>query len=113
MISWGLSTCADSSELSSDTVTAVKVKPGVDANNIIKSAYYDFKVSLGGGLSILNGSVFRIGHLGWTNETMILQALSGVELAMLKSGVLFEPGVGIGAAIQHYSGTKRLILQAA
>ena len=110
---WGLSLCAEGSELSSDTVTAVKVRPGTDANEIIKCAYYDFKVSLGGGLSQLNGSVFRIGHLGWTNETMILQALGGVELAMLKSGVLFEPGAGVAAAIQHYSGTKRLVLQAA
>ena len=106
-------TCAENSELSSDTVTAVKVKQGIDANEIIKRAYYDFKVSLGGGLNILNGSVFRIGHLGWTNETMILQALGGVELAMLKSGLLIEPGQGVGAAIQHYSGVKRLVLKAA
>ncbi len=113
VLAWGLSLCADSPELSSDTVTAIKVGPGIDANEIIKCAYYDFKVSLGGGLSHLNGSVFRIGHLGWTNETMILQALGGVELAMLKSGVLFEPGVGVAAAIKHYSGTKRLVLQAA
>ena len=113
VFAWGLSTCAESPELSSDTVTAVKVKPGIDANEIIKCAYYDFKVSLGGGLNILNGSVFRIGHLGWTNETMILQALGGVELAMLKSGLLFEPGQGVGAAIQHYSGSRRLVLKAA
>ena len=113
VFAWGLSTCAASPELSSDTVTAVKVKTGIDANEIIKCAYYDFKVSLGGGLSKLNGSVFRIGHLGWTNETMILQALGGGEIAMLKSGVLFEPGAGVGAAIKHYSRSRRLVLQAA
>ena len=110
---WGLATCAEGAKLSSDTVTAVKVRPEVDANEIIKSAYYDFKLSLGGGLGILNGSVFRIGHLGWTNETMILQALGGVELALLKTGISFEPGIGVGAAIRHYSGPQKLVLQAA
>ena len=113
VVAWDLSLCAERLDLASDTVTAVKVRPGIDANEIIKCAYYDFKVSLGGGLSQLNGSVFRIGHLGWTNETMTLQALGGVELAMLKSGVLFEPGAGVAAAIQHYSGKKRLVLEAA
>ncbi len=110
---WGLSTCAKERSLCSDTVTAVRVSPNIDANKIIKSAYYDFKVSLGGGLSMLNGKVFRIGHLGWVNETMIIQALGGVELAMLKSGVFVEPGIGVGAAIRHYSDTKGLISQAA
>ena len=62
---------------------------------------------------MLNGKVFRIGHLGWVNETMIIQALGGVELAMLKSGVFVEPGIGVGAAIRHYSDTKGLISQAA
>ena len=91
---WGLSTCAESPELSSDTVTAVKVKPGIDANEIIKHAYYDFKVSLGGGLSILNGDVFRIGHLGWTNETMILQALGGSRISNVKKWGSFRAGCG-------------------
>ena len=89
VVAWDLSLCAERLDLASDTVTAVKVRPGIDANEIIKCAYYDFKVSLGGGLSQLNGSVFRIGHLGWTNETMTLQALGGVELAMLHNILLF------------------------
>ena len=44
---------------------------------------------------------------------MILQALGGVELALLKTGISLEPGVGVGAAIRHYSGPQKLVLQAA
>ena len=53
---------------------------------------------LGTGLNKLDGKVFRIGHLGWLNEIMVLQALGGVELAMRDVGITFEPGSGVGAA---------------
>ena len=79
---WGLDNCAQDEQWYSDTVTAVKVKDGYDAKAIINSAYNDYNISLGGGLNILEGKVFRIGHLGWLNEAMVTQSLSGVELAM-------------------------------
>jgi alanine-glyoxylate transaminase/serine-glyoxylate transaminase/serine-pyruvate transaminase len=49
------------------------------------------------------GKVFRIGHLGWLNELMVIQALGGAELAMHNVGIPFEPGVGVGAAVRHFS----------
>ena len=103
---WGLNTCARAPEWYSDTVTAVVVDEANDANEVIRRAYYDYKLSLGAGLSILNGRVFRIGHLGWLNETMVLQALGGVELAMRDSGIAFEPGSGVGAAVRYYSDSR-------
>jgi alanine-glyoxylate transaminase/serine-glyoxylate transaminase/serine-pyruvate transaminase len=100
---WGLQTCAKAPEWYSDTVTAVVVDEKNDANDVIRRAYYDYKLSLGAGL---NGKVFRIGHLGWLNETMVLQALGGVELAMRDSGIAFEPGSGVGAAVRYYSDSR-------
>ena len=100
---WGLNNCAQEAQWHSDTVTAIKMNEGQDANAVIQTAYHDYKVSLGAGLSVLNGKVFRIGHLGWLNETMVLQALGGVELAMRKVGVAFEAGSGVGAAIDFYT----------
>jgi alanine-glyoxylate transaminase/serine-glyoxylate transaminase/serine-pyruvate transaminase len=102
---WGLNNCAQEAQWHSDTVTAIKMNEGQDANAVIQTAYHDYKVSLGAGLSVLNGKVFRIGHLGWLNETMVLQALGGVELAMRKVGVAFEAGSGVGAAIDFYTET--------
>jgi alanine-glyoxylate transaminase/serine-glyoxylate transaminase/serine-pyruvate transaminase len=100
---WGLRNCAQAPHWYSDTVTAVMVPEGVDANAVIKTAYHSYDLSLGGGLSKVAGKVFRIGHLGWMNEIMVLQALGGTELAMHDVGIKFEPGCGVGAAVRHLS----------
>jgi alanine-glyoxylate transaminase/serine-glyoxylate transaminase/serine-pyruvate transaminase len=100
---WGLRNCAQGPDWYSDTVTAVMVPEGFDANEIIKTAYHRYGLSLGAGLNKVAGKVFRIGHLGWLNEIMVLQALGGVELAMRDVGLAFEPGSGVGAAVRHLS----------
>lgn len=100
---WGLRNCAQGPEWYSDTVTAVMVPEGFNANDVVTTAYHRYNLSLGGGLSKVAGKVFRIGHLGWLNEIMVLQALGGVELAMYDVGIKFEPGVGVGAAVRHLS----------
>jgi alanine-glyoxylate transaminase/serine-glyoxylate transaminase/serine-pyruvate transaminase len=100
---WGLACCATAPQWYSDTVTAVVVPKSIDANEVIKTAYNRYDLSLGGGLNKVAGKVFRIGHLGWLNEIMVLQALGGVELAMRDTGIAFEPGSGVGAAVRHLS----------
>ncbi len=100
---WGLKNCAQSPDIFSDTVTAIMVGDDYDANMVIQTAYKKYGVSLGAGLSKVAGKVFRIGHLGWLNETMVLQALGGAELAMRDVGIDFEAGSGVGAAIKLYT----------
>ena len=104
---WGLTNCCQDAQWHSDTVTAIKVGDGHDANDVIKTAYHKYNVSLGAGLSILNGKVFRIGHLGWLNEIMVLQALGGVEMAMRDVGIPFASGAGVGAAVDFYTANKQ------
>jgi alanine-glyoxylate transaminase/serine-glyoxylate transaminase/serine-pyruvate transaminase len=110
---WGLRTCAQGPEWYSDTVTAVVVPEGFDANEVIKTAYYRYDLSLGTGLNKVNGKVFRIGHLGWLNDIMVMQALCGVELAMRDVGIPFEPGVGVGAAVRYLCDTGQAMRIAA
>ena len=110
---WGLRICAQGSEWYSDTVTTVFVPEGFDANDVIKTAYFRYDLSLGTGLNKLNGKAFRIGHLGWLNEIMVMQALCGVELAMRDVGVPFEPGAGAGAAVRYLSDTGQAMRIAA
>ena len=88
----------------SDSVTAVLMPEGHDANALRRVAIERFNVSLGGGLGPLDGKVFRIGHLGDLNEPMILGTLSSVELAMRVAGVPHSPG-GVDAAIAWLAGT--------
>ena len=103
---WGLRNCARRPDLYSDTVTAVLVEQSTSANDIIAAAYEHYGVSLGGGLGKVAGKVFRIGHLGWLNEAMVIQALGGAELAMRHCGVRFAAGAGVGAAIEHFTDTR-------
>lgn len=105
---WGLKTCAEGPEWHSDTVTAILVPEGFDANDVIQTAYHRYDLSLGAGLSKVAGKVFRIGHLGWMNEIMIMQALGGAEMAMRDVGIPFEPGAGVGAAVTHFTDTRAI-----
>ncbi|MEL6291800.1 MAG: aminotransferase class V-fold PLP-dependent enzyme [Pseudomonadota bacterium] len=103
---WGLSLCAEEPKWYSDTVSAIVVPEGYDANDVIKTAFYRYDLSLGAGLSKVNGKVFRIGHLGYLNELMVLSSLGGAELAMRDVGIPFEAGAGVGAAVCYFSETR-------
>ncbi|MBZ9997674.1 aminotransferase class V-fold PLP-dependent enzyme [Mesorhizobium sp. BH1-1-4] len=99
---WGLKLCAKAPKWHSDTVSAILVPEGIDSGDVVKRAYQAYQTSLGGGLNKVFGKVFRIGHLGWLNEVMVLASLSAAEMALLDSGVRLAPGSGVGAAIQHF-----------
>jgi alanine-glyoxylate transaminase/serine-glyoxylate transaminase/serine-pyruvate transaminase len=110
---WGLRNCAVAPKWHSDTVTAILVPDGHNANDVIQAAYHNYGVSLGGGLGKVAGKVFRIGHLGWLNETMVLQALGGTEMALRDAGISFKAGSGVGAAVEYYTESRRPMALAA
>ena len=99
---WELDLCAKSPQWYSDTVTAIVVPEGQDANAVIKHAYKRFGLSLGAGLSKVAGKVFRIGHLGDLNELMLMSAISGAEMAMRDVGINVKAGAGAAAAQEYY-----------
>lgn len=82
----------------SDSVTAILMPEGFDADAMRAVALQKYNLSLGGGLGPLGGKVFRIGHLGDLNEPMVLGTLATVELAMRTAGVPHAAG-GVAAAI--------------
>lgn len=84
----------------SDSITAVMVPEGYDADKVRQLALEKFNVSLGGGLDRLKGRVFRIGHLGDLNEPMVLGALAAVEIALELAGVPHGRG-GVLAAMEY------------
>ena len=84
----------------SDSVTAVLMPEGQDANAVRRTALDRFNVSLGGGLGARDGQMFRIGHLGDLNEPMLLGTLGVVELSLRLSGVPHGRG-GVDAAMEY------------
>lgn len=84
----------------SDSVTAVKMPDGHDAEAVRKIAYDRFNVSLGAGLEPLGGQLFRIGHMGDLNEPMLLGTLGVVEMSLRLARVPLARG-GVDAAIDY------------
>ena len=80
------------------SVTTIRVAEGVDANRLRLLARDQLDVSLGYGLGPLDGKAFRIGHMGWINEPMVLGALGGVEMALQACDIPYCKG-GVTAAI--------------
>ena len=95
----GVSLYCQNEERVSDSVTAILLPEGHNANVVRATARERFNVSLGAGLNRLAGKVFRIGHLGDLNEPMILGTLASVEMALKLSGVPHRPG-GVDAAME-------------
>jgi alanine-glyoxylate transaminase/serine-glyoxylate transaminase/serine-pyruvate transaminase len=89
--------CSDPSRLS-NSVTAILMPEGYDADKVRNTALQRYNVSLGGGLGSLSGKVFRIGHLGDLNEPMVLGTLSCVEMSLQQNGVPHGAG-GVAAAM--------------
>ncbi|MBX3644766.1 MAG: aminotransferase class V-fold PLP-dependent enzyme [Rubrivivax sp.] len=83
----------------SHSVTAVAVRGGVDPEALRTMARERFQVSLSGGLGPLAGRVFRIGHMGDINATMVLGALAGVEAALRLQGIPIGQG-GVPRALE-------------
>ena len=102
---WGLEIwCREPRDYSS-SLTGVLMPAGHDADALRKTALENFDVSLGTGLTKLSGKVFRIGHLGDTNDLTILGALAGVEMGLELAGVPHKKG-GVQAAMDYFTAQK-------
>jgi len=101
---WGLEIlCLEPAEYS-DSLTAIVMPDGVDADHFRKNVLQNFNMSLGAGLGQLAGRVFRIGHLGDFNELMLLGTLTGVEMGLKLSGVPHQSG-GVARAMAYLTET--------
>src|SRR3954469_15655724 len=92
-------------DAASDSLTAVLVPAGHDADRVRAIANDKYSVALGRGLGALQGKVFRIGHMGDLNEPMLLGALAAIELALAEAGVPHAKG-GVMAAMESLGATK-------
>jgi alanine-glyoxylate transaminase / serine-glyoxylate transaminase / serine-pyruvate transaminase len=99
---WGLPIqCADPS-VYSPVLTGVITPPQVDADALRKLIFERFDLSLGTGLGKLKGRMFRIGHLGNSNDLTLLATLAGCEMGLKLMQVPLR-GSGVQAAMEHFS----------
>ncbi|MES2977947.1 MAG: aminotransferase class V-fold PLP-dependent enzyme [Pseudomonadota bacterium] len=99
---WGLQIqCADAA-LYSPILTGVMTPEGLDADAVRKIIHERFDCSLGTGLGKIKGKMFRIGHLGDTNDLTLLAAVAGCEMGLKLAGAKLA-GSGVQAAMDHFS----------
>ncbi|MCC7048129.1 MAG: aminotransferase class V-fold PLP-dependent enzyme [Alphaproteobacteria bacterium] len=100
---WGLENlCVNPAEYS-NSLTAILMPQGHDADQFRKIVLDHFDMSLGQGLGKVSGKVFRIGHLGGFNELMLMGTLAGVEMGLHLAGVPHRQG-GVAAAMDALAG---------
>lgn len=97
---WGLEVLCRDPKYYSSSLTAVMMPEGHDADAFREKTLNHFDMSLGTGLTKLSGRVFRIGHLGDTNDLTMMGALSGVEMGLSIAGVPHKKG-GAQAAMDY------------
>ena len=99
---WGLPIqCADPA-LYSPVLTGVITPPGVDADRLRQLIHTRFDLSLGTGLGKLKGRMFRMGHLGDSNDLTLLAMVAGVEMGLQLAGVKLAAS-GVQASMQHFA----------
>tara|TARA_Y100001934_G_scaffold140567_1_gene169471 strand:+ start:318 stop:1493 length:1176 start_codon:yes stop_codon:yes gene_type:complete len=96
---WGLEVLCENKDDFSNTLTAVLLPEGHNADNLRSIVLDKFDMALGNGLSRLAGKVFRIGHLGDFNDLMLVATLGGIEMGLANSDVPHQVG-GTQAAMQ-------------
>ena len=102
---WGLTLCANSPDLYSQTVTAIYVPEGFDSNQLTDHAFRTYGVSFGIGLGEMNTKAFRIGHLGALTDVMVLSGLATIEMSMADLKYPIKLGAGVVAAQEYFRKT--------
>jgi alanine-glyoxylate transaminase / serine-glyoxylate transaminase / serine-pyruvate transaminase len=103
---WGLENLCKDPKCYSSSLTAVLVPEGHNADALRKAALDHYDVSLGTGLTKVAGKVFRIGHLGDTNDLTIIGTLAGVEMGLQLAGIPHRAG-GVTAAMDYFTRTAK------
>jgi alanine-glyoxylate transaminase / serine-glyoxylate transaminase / serine-pyruvate transaminase len=97
---WGLELVCANPQAYSNSVTAIYLPLGHNADEFRKTVLETFDMALGSGLGKLQGKVFRIGHLADFNDLMLAGTLAGVEMGLTVAGIPHSKG-GAAAAIEY------------
>lgn len=98
---WGFETICQDPKCYSPSVTAIMMPDGHNGDAFRALALEHWNVSYGASFGPFAGKMFRIGHLGDTNELMVLGAIAGAEMTFGLAGVPHKKG-GVGAAMEYF-----------
>jgi len=99
---WGLEIQCQDAALHSPVLTGVMTPPELDADVLRKLIHTRFDCSLGTGLGKVKGRMFRIGHLGDSNDLTLIATLAACEMGLKLSGVALLAS-GVRAAMDYFA----------
>jgi aspartate aminotransferase-like enzyme len=86
-------------EIASNTLTSVRVPPGIRLGDIIATMENEHNTMIAGGVGPTQGKIIRIAHMGATaSPNYILPALSALEKTLKKLGYPITLDSGVKAA---------------
>lgn len=89
-------------EVSSTTVTAVKMPEGITDRELRGTMRNKYRVELAGGQDHLKGNVFRIGHMGNITHRELITTISALEMTLRELGYDINMGEGVAAVADTY-----------
>jgi alanine-glyoxylate transaminase / serine-glyoxylate transaminase / serine-pyruvate transaminase len=99
---WGLPIQCVDPKVFSPVLTGVITPPGVDADALRRLIHERFDLSLGTGLGKLKGRMFRMGHLGDSNDLTLVAMVAGVEMGLKLAGIRIAAS-GVEATMNHFA----------
>ncbi len=94
----GLELLVKDERFASPTVTAIMNPPQVSGNQLQLMMRNRFGVEIAGGQGVLEGKMFRVGHLGAVDGLDIIAGIAALELSLQSLGYPVEPGSAVSAA---------------
>ncbi|MDH3672318.1 MAG: alanine--glyoxylate aminotransferase family protein, partial [Gammaproteobacteria bacterium] len=93
-----------------DSVTAIRVPPEIDGQELIDRMRNEYGATVAGGQDHLKGKIFRVAHMGYCDHLDMVGFASVMELALRDCGWRFELGTAVAAVQSAYadSGKKAL-----
>lgn len=90
----------------SNAVTAVKLPQGLKFTDLTR-ACGERGLVIGGGLQELEGTLFRIGHMGMLHEPEVYAIMGALEAALEEGGFALKTGEALKAAALTYQNQRR------
>lgn len=81
-----------------DSVSAIKYPAGVSDKDFRGTLKSKHNIHVAGGQGSMEGHMFRVNHMGYTDAYDLLAVVAGIEHTLGKLGVKFEYGAGVAAA---------------
>lgn len=98
----GLELLVQEERFASPTVTAVVNPPQIKGEQLRARMRDRFEVEIAGGQGVLEGKIFRLGHLGAVGYLDVLAGIAALEMALQSLGYPLKKGLAVGAAEEMF-----------